>query len=200
MNQDLPFSQACENNKSPILEKIREVLSDRQRLLEIGGGTGQHAVFFAEHLPHLVWQSSDVPGNVDSLNIRIANAQLPNLPQSIAVDVTDTQWNCQQFDAVFTANSFHIMSAAAVESFFEILPSHLESRAVLVVYGPFRYGGSFTTQSNERFDAWLKARDPLSGVRDFEWINGLAKAAGLELVDDLAMPAHNQLLIWSTVN
>ena len=193
----LPFSQACENNKLPILEVIRELLADRQSLLEIGGGTGQHAVFFAEQLAHLTWQSTDIPANVTSLNLRIKHAGLPNLPEATPLDVNDEAWSCASFDAVFTANSFHIMPAASVESFFSTLPLHLNEGALLMVYGPFRYQGEFTTESNARFDIWLKEQHPLSGVRDFEWVNGLAKNAGLSLCADHAMPANNQLLVWS---
>lgn len=200
MNDSLPFSQACENNKAPILQHLTTLLEDRSRLLEVGGGTGQHAVFFAESLTHLHWQSTDIPSNVDSLNLRIAQAAMPNLPLASALDVNDTQWNVGKFDAVFTANSIHIMSAASVERFFSTLPNHLESGALLIIYGPFRYAGEFTTESNERFDGWLKARDPLSGVRDFEWVDELAQQAGLKLKADHSMPANNQLLVWDKVS
>lgn len=196
MIDSLPFSQACENNKLPILEKIQAAFADRSRILEIGGGTGQHAVFFAEQMPHVIWQSTDIPSNVDSLNQRIKQAALPNLPSAISLDVNDSEWNCGEFDAVFTANSLHIMSAASVELFFTNLSSKIDEGTLLIAYGPFRYNGEFTTESNARFDTWLKDRDPLSGIRDFEHVNALAKDIGLQLLEDFAMPANNQLLVW----
>ena len=194
--EDLPYSQASENNKQPILEILRRHLTGPGSLLEIGGGTGQHAVHFAEALPELSWQSSDVPANVPSLNLRIARAALPNLPVAIALDVTDEPWRCARFDCVYTANSLHIMSAECVIRLFASLPGHLNPGARLCVYGPFKYAGDFTSESNSHFDLWLKERDPVSGIRDFEWVDQLAQSAGLRLLEDNAMPANNQLLVW----
>lgn len=193
---ELPFSQASENNKGPILEFLTDVLQASTSVLEIGGGTGQHAVFFAEQLPHLLWQSSDIPDYVATLSLRIQHAALPNVPAPLALDVNDKPWRCDRYDAVFTANSLHIMPAESVAAFFAELPDHLNESARLIVYGPFKYNGEFTTESNARFDLWLKEQNPLSGVRDFEWINELAESAGLTLVADNAMPANNQLLVW----
>ncbi|MCG8414034.1 MAG: class I SAM-dependent methyltransferase [Pseudomonadales bacterium] len=194
----MPFSQACENNKRPILQYLQSLLADSTSVLEIGGGTGQHAVFFAENLPHLHWQSSDIPEHVASLTLRIQHAALQNVPAPIALDVNDQPWSCDRFDAVFTANSFHIMSADSVATFFSELPNHLSHQAKLIVYGPFRYQGDYTTESNARFDQWLKDRDSNSGIRDFEWVNKLAQTAGLKLSADYGMPANNQLLVWQT--
>ena len=200
MKDALPYSQACENNKAPILEVLRRHLPDRYtvpvRILEIGGGTGQHGVFFAEQLPALHWQSSDVPWHMDSLNLRIAAAGLPNLPPAIALDVNDLPWPVDSCDGIFSANSLHIMSADSVVRFFDGVGSILNAGGKLLVYGPFKYGGQFTTESNARFDVWLKNQDPVSGVRDFEWVNELAAAVGLSLLEDNAMPANNQLLVW----
>ncbi len=196
MTNPLPFSQPSENNKQVILDILKRHLATADSLLEIGGGSGQHAVFFAEQFPRLRWQSSDIPSNVDSLNLRIAAAQLPNLPAAFALDVNDAPWNCCQCKAIYTANSLHIMSADSVENFFDGVAGQLQEGGRLMVYGPFRYDGAFTTESNARFDLWLKGRDPLSGIRDFEWVNSLASNAGLQLLEDNAMPANNQFLIW----
>ena len=197
MGTELPFSQASENNKLPILEVLKSHLDNIDSVLEIGGGTGQHAVFFANIFPKLVWHSSDVPANVDSLALRIGRAALPNLPHPFPLDVNSRPWQCDKFDAAFTANSLHIMTADSVIGFFAEIANHLNSCGKLCVYGPFKYAGEFTTPSNADFDIWLKQRDPLSGVRDFEWVNELALAAGLELLEDNSMPANNQLLVWS---
>ena len=196
MNNTLPFSQACENNKQAILDVLQKHLSDGDTVLEITGGTGQHAEHFAEHFPNLHWQSSDIPSNVDSLNLRIAAAQLPNLPLAIPLDVNQAQWDCAMTTVIYSANSLHIMSADSVENFFAGVDIQLQEQGLLLVYGPFRYGGEFTTESNAQFDLWLKGRDARSGVRDFEWIEKLAESVGLELLEDNAMPANNQLLVW----
>ncbi len=194
--QELPFSQASENNKQVILEILKRHLRDDERVLELGGGTGQHAVHFAESMPKLHWQSSDIPSNVDSLNLRITAAKLPNLPQAIAIDVDHSPWGCERPTAIFSANSLHIMSADSVESFFRGVEENLEKGGTLIVYGPFKYDGEFTTASNEDFDRWLKDRDPVSGVRDFEWVNELATEAGLNFLEDNSMPANNQCVVW----
>ena len=196
MEDNLPFSQSCENNKLPILEILQRHLPDKTSVLEIAGGTGQHAVFFADKFPHLQWLSSDVPAAVATLNRRIAMANLPNLPQAIAIDAIDPHWNCAAVDAIFSANSLHIMSSASVEKFFAGVGRNLQEGGLLLVYGPFKYRGEFTTPSNAQFDLWLKDRNPLSGVRDFEWVNDLAATIGMEFLEDNAMPANNQLLVW----
>ena len=193
---ELPFSQACENNKLPILEVLQRHLSKCKSVLEIGGGTGQHAVFFAQHFPGLRWQSTDVPANIESLNLRIIQAGLDNLPPALVLDVNQRPWQCEPAEAIFTANSLHIMSAGSVENFFDEVGNHCQGEARLLVYGPFKYGGQFTTESNARFDQWLKDRDPVSGIRDFEWVNQLAADAGFEFVEDNTMPANNQMLVW----
>jgi cyclopropane fatty-acyl-phospholipid synthase-like methyltransferase len=193
VEDDLPFSQASENNKLPILQVLTQHLPAIQSLLEIGGGTGQHAVFFAAQFPNLRWQSSDLPTNVYSLNLRLQRA---SLPLALALDVNDSSWGVEQFDAIFSANSLHIMSPSSVEKFFVGVGHHLKPAGLLFVYGPFKYGGDFTSDSNVQFDLWLKHRDPLSGIRDFEWINKLAQAVGLRLLQDNSMPANNQLLVW----
>ena len=196
MIRPLPFSQASENNKRVILEVLTRHLTRGDSVLEIGGGSGQHAVFFATCFRELHWQSSDISSNVDSLNLRISAAQLPNLPAAISLDVNDPDWRCPCCNVIYSANSLHIMSTASVEKFFSGAGTKLRDNGVLLAYGPFKYGGAFTTKSNARFDLWLKDRDPLSGVRDFEWVNGLAGSAGLSLIEDNAMPANNQFLVW----
>lgn len=196
MEDSLPYSQASENNKLPILDVMRRYLTSCHSLLEIAGGTGQHAVFFAEQFPHLHWQSSDVPDAVATLNLRLTHASLPNLPIGIPIDVNSPTWNCAVVDAIYSANSLHIMSAASVEHFFTGVERHLSKTGLLMVYGPFKYNGEFTTESNAKFDLWLKGRNPVSGVRDFEWVNALAEAIGMSLVEDNAMPANNQMLVW----
>jgi SAM-dependent methyltransferase len=199
MYGDLPFSEACERNKGPILEILSEVLPEPARVLEIGSGTGQHAVHFGRHLPHVSWQSSERAEYLAGLIARIEAEGTPNLPPPIALDVTQTAWPAQKFDAIYSANTLHIMSWPEVEAFFAGVGRILRDGGSLVVYGPFRYSGAFTTESNAEFDCALRARDPSSGIRDFEAVDALAAAQGLRLLADYVMPANNQLLVWARV-
>ena len=193
---ELPFSQACENNKQVILEILERYLKDGDQVLELAGGTGQHCVHFAANLPNLHWQSSDIPSNLHNLNRRLAHAKLANLPEAIAIDVNHPCWNSNRPTAIFSANSLHIMSADSVENFFKGTGKVLQANGSLVVYGPFKYAGRFTSESNQSFDRLLKNRDPASGIRDFEWVSDLATKANLTLIEDNTMPANNQLLVW----
>lgn len=195
MTQEKPFAPHCERNQAPILEVLRPYFLDRRRVLEVGSGTGQHAVFFAPALPDTIWQTSDMDENLPGIRLWLQDAALPNLPPPLSLDVTGS-WPKGKFDAVFTANSLHIMPWSAVEKFFSGIDGVLEPQAMLAVYGPFNYRGAFTSDSNREFDGWLKQRSALSGIRDFEAVDALAKAIGLELVKDHAMPANNRLIIW----
>jgi SAM-dependent methyltransferase len=193
---DLPFSEACERNQAPILEVLRTAFAGCTRVVEIGAGTGQHAVHFARHLPQVAWQPTDRADWLPGLAARIAAAGPPNLASPVELDVLQEPWPDVRGDAVFSANTLHIMSWRAVEALFAGMPRVLERGGVLAIYGPFRYGGQFTTDSNAAFDAMLRERDPQSGLRDVEAVNALAEVAGLTLVADHAMPANNQLLVW----
>ena len=190
-----PFSQACENNKQAILSLLTEVFSSTRHVLEVGSGTGQHAVFFAQHLPHLIWQTSDLAINHDGINAWIAEHPSPNLLAPIELDVIQ-KWPCGEVDGIFTANTLHIMAWPIVERFFAGVAENLQQGGRLVIYGPFKYQGLFTSDSNAAFDLWLKTHDPARGVRDIEAILALAATAGLALLSDTAMPANNQLLVF----
>ena len=192
---DKPHAPACDRNRDPILAVLREHLNDRCRVLEIGSGTGQHAVYFAQAMPQLTWQCSDVEDNLPGIRAWLDEAALPNTPPPLVLDVRGP-WPAQRFDAVFTANSLHIMGWPEVETFFARLPEVLAADATLAVYGPFNYAGAYTSDSNRDFDGWLKARDPVSGIRDFEAVDALARGIGLALVADVAMPANNRTLLW----
>ncbi|MBM0108124.1 DUF938 domain-containing protein [Steroidobacter sp. S1-65] len=195
MTPQKPIAPACERNQGPILEVLRHYFHDRRRVLEIGSGTGQHAVFFAPALPNAIWQTSDVEENLPGIRLWLDDAALPNLPPPLVLDVTGP-WPQQRFDAVFSANSLHIMPWTAVEQFFAGVGRVLEPGGVLAVYGPFNYGGAYTSDSNREFDGWLKQRSGSSGIRDFEAVDRLANGIGCELVKDHTMPANNRLLVW----
>jgi len=189
------FSDACERNREPILGVLRRVFADRRHVLEIGSGTGQHAAYFAPELPQLDWQPSDVADNLPSIRIWREEAQSPGLREPIELDV-DRPFPALRADAVFSANTCHIMSWPQVERMFAGIAALLPPGGVLALYGPFHYNGEPTSPSNAEFDAWLRGRDRLSGVRDFEDIRDLARRHGLALDEDNAMPANNRLLVF----
>jgi cyclopropane fatty-acyl-phospholipid synthase-like methyltransferase len=190
-----PHAPSCERNREPILAVLREHFADRRAVLEIGSGTGQHAVFFAAALPWLTWQASDRAENLPGIRAWLEAAALPNTPPPLELDVNGA-WPAQRFDAVFSANTLHIMSWAEVGRLFACLPGVMAPDFRLVVYGAFNYGGRFTSESNAAFDAWLKERAAHQGIRDFEAVDGLARGAGLVLVEDRAMPANNRCVVW----
>lgn len=192
-----PYSESCEQNRAPIQAVLEQVFADRTHVLEIASGTGQHAVYFGQALPHLVWQTSELAVNHAGIQLWLDEARLPNVLPPLEIDVTAPHWPmAQQVDAIFNANTVHIVSWPAVEKMFAGIGRVLAPGGVLCMYGPFNYGGRFTSESNARFDVWLKNRDPASGVRDFEAINRLAEAQGLTLLRDIAMPANNRSLVW----
>ncbi len=192
-----PFSAACERNRDPILAVLKTHFEDRQRVLEVGSGTGQHAVHFAAAMPHLMWQSADRADYLPGIEQWLAEAGLPNTPAPLTLDVND-EWAAPatHFDAVFSANTLHIMGWSEVERFFAQLPTMLEPNAVLAIYGPFNYNGRFSSESNAAFDAALRADNPKRGIRDFEAVDVLAKRIGFALIEDCAMPANNRCLVW----
>lgn len=196
------FSQACENNKRSILNILTKVFSNTKHVLEIGSGTGQHAVFFGQQLPHLTWQTSDLPINHLGINAWLDEAILTNVQRPIIVDL-DKTWpipnNNLPVDGIYTANTLHIISWPLVVKFFEGISESVTVGANVCIYGPFNYQGKFTSESNADFELWLKDRDINSGIRDIEAILLLANTAGLNLIDDHSMPANNRLLVFSKI-
>jgi cyclopropane fatty-acyl-phospholipid synthase-like methyltransferase len=192
----LAFAEACERNKGPILTVLREEFAASTRVLEVGSGTGQHAVHFAAALPQLTWQPSELPENLAPLAERIRLEGTANLRAPLTLDVREDPWPVEPVDAVFSANTLHIIAWSAVCEFFRGVSAVLESPGVLCVYGPFRFEGGHTSDSNDAFDRYLRHRDPASGVRDFEALDVQARAHGLRLTANHAMPANNRTLVW----
>ncbi|MGA8278427.1 MAG: DUF938 domain-containing protein [Rhodanobacteraceae bacterium] len=191
-----PVSAACERNREPILAVLRRHFADRARVLEIGSGTGQHAVHFAAALPKLQWQTSDRAENLPGVRAWLDDAALLNTPAPLTLDVAGGPWPATRYDAVFSANTLHIMSWPEVAALFDALPEVTTADAKLTIYGPFNYDGRFTSPSNAAFDASLRAQLPHMGIRDFESVDRLAAARGFELVEDIAMPANNRCVFW----
>ncbi len=193
---DKPFSQSCENNKEPILVVLNEAFRDASLVLEIGSGTGQHAVHFARNLSHITWQPSDMPEKIPGMRLWFDEAKLPNIKEPIVLNVADALWPIKEADAFFSANTLQILGKSQIECMFEGIEARLMTSGTLCIYGPFNYNGNYTSESNERFDIWLREQDPKSAIRDFEWVNFLAEKAGLKLIQDHKMPANNRLLEW----
>ncbi len=194
----LNYSPASENNKQAILSCLFDHLADTPELLEIGSGSGQHAIFFAQRLPNTVWQTSELAGDIDALKQNIKDYGPDNVLSPVLLDVRERPWTVARTPAVYTANTLHIMPWSSVVQFFKGVGEVLLKPGRLCIYGPFKYGGEFTTQSNADFDQWLKHVDPLSGIRDFEAVNQLASDQGLSLIRDYSMPANNQLLVFES--
>ena len=191
-----PWSEACERNRGPILEALRSAYAGATGVLEIGAGTGQHAVFFARALQHLMWQPTDRPGHLPGIAAWCNDSGLPNLRAPLALDVDAELWPVAACDAVFSANTLHIMSWPSVRNFFHGVGRVLAPGGALVIYGPFFYDNQPNAESNVQFDVFLRTRDPQSGIRDSTAVCALADAQGLMLVADHAMPANNRTLVW----
>ncbi|HEX3395100.1 MAG TPA: DUF938 domain-containing protein [Steroidobacteraceae bacterium] len=190
----LPFSEACERNKGPILEVLRVAFADRAQVLEIGSGTGQHAVHFAAHLAHLTWQPTEQLAYLPDLASRVKLEGPRNLRQPTVLDVKQSVWPLRSVDAIFSANTLHIMAWPEVEAMFRGVDAVLSPHGIVCVYGPFRYDGAYTSESNRDFDRMLKERDPLSGLRDIKDVRVLAERHALCLRIDHDLPANNRLL------
>ncbi|MHA7926420.1 MAG: DUF938 domain-containing protein [Marinobacter sp.] len=197
MQKDKPFSQACENNKTPILEKLTELFKQPGTILEIGTGTGQHAFHFAGHLPHVVWQPTDHPQNAQLSRPWIDDAHLTNINPPIALEVLNGDWSSlPAIDGAFSANTAHIMAWEEVQAMFRGVSGALPKDGIFCLYGPFSYGGQHTSESNVRFDLSLRTQAPHMGIRDMEDLEALGEETGLKLEKDFGMPANNRLLVW----
>lgn len=197
MNFNKPFAQSSDENKLVIIEQLKNLYSDSKNVLEIGSGTGQHAVYFAQELKYLNWQPTELSENIAGINLWREDAGLSNISSPLVLNVEQADWCLPiKYDAVFTANTLHIMSIQHVERLFKGLSNVLNDGALFCCYGPFNKNGQYTSESNARFDVWLKQRDALSGIRDMAELIKFAGDANLSLIDDIEMPANNRILVW----
>lgn len=193
----IPFSEACERNKAPILEVMKTVITkDDKKLLEIGSGSGQHAIFMAPLFPLLEWWPSELPKALLPLMKGLSNANVKNILDPIKLEIGQHEFPKVKFDLVFTANTFHIMHWKECKSLIKMMGRELRENSRVMIYGPFKYKGEFTSDSNAQFDQQLKEQDSLSGIRSFEDVNGAMIKNGFELHKDHEMPANNRMLVY----
>lgn len=191
-----PFAESSEQNKEPILAVLQKEFVEPGVVLEIGGGTGQHAVYFSSELPHLVWQPTEKAEQLPGIRLWMEEAGLANIHEPVELDVSALPWRLDAMDMVFSANTVHILSWREVECMFQGIGDVLRIGGKFCLYGPFNYNNAYTSDSNAQFDVWLKGRNPESGIRDFEGLNKLALQAGMSLHMDHEMPANNRILVW----
>ena len=192
---DKPYSQACENNKRPILEVLKAYFIAGQ-ILEIGSGTGQHAVHFAKHLPELFWQTSDQAQYHPGINLWLDDYHDTNLGRPLTLNVDQPDWPVSRADGIFSANTAHIMHWPSVVNMFQKGADILTPGGYFCLYGPVNIAGEFTSESNQAFDQSLRNRDPGMGIRNLEDLQSLAKAGQLDYVTKHSMPANNFTMVW----
>lgn len=193
---DPPFAGPAARNTAPILEVLQSEFRDCSRVIEIGSGTGQHAVAFAERLDHLFWQTSDLDQNRPGITAWLEHAKLANTGSPLSVDVRTAEIDAGAYDAAFSSNTAHIMDIGAVAKMFSLVGSALSTGGIFCLYGPFRVDGTFNTASNEQFDASLRGRAPAMGIRDLEQLDEFASAANLERRRLYAVPSNNYVAVW----
>jgi len=190
------YSQSAENNQAYILAELKNLFRHPGVVLEIGSGSGQHAVYFAANMDYLTWQPTDRGDYIPGLILNVQELAGVNVLKPLVLDVADEVWPVAEVGYVYAANALHIMSANHGEDLIRGVGKFLKDGGIMVLYGPYKYAGEFTTESNAKFDLLLKSRDPVSGIRDFEWVQQLAIEANLTFLHDVPMPANNQLLVF----
>ena len=195
-----PYAESCVQNQDVILKQLQTLCPDPASILEIGSGTGQHAVHFAAHLPHLKWYTSDRLENHPGIKLWLDESLLNNLHYPIDLDVKQGNWPELNIDIVYSANTAHIMSQSEVEYFVKGVGKLLNENGLFILYGPFNYNGLYTSESNQHFDNWLKQRDSQSGIKDFDFLDSIAKQSGLVFNQQIEMPVNNKILCWKKTN
>ncbi len=192
-----PFAPSCERNQTVILNVLQSIICVKDKhLLEIGSGTGQHAVFMAPYFPQLQWHTSDLEENHAGINMWLDEAKINNIVAPIIYESGKSDFPDIEVDIVFTTNTLHIMSWLNVKILIKQLGDNLKTGAKIIIYGPFNYNGQFTSESNAKFDVWLKKQEPRRGIRNFEDIVQRMADVGIVLKQDIEMPANNRILYF----
>ena len=191
-----PFAESCAQNQQVILDVLKTLLTDAGTVLEIGSGTGQHAVFFTQHMPHLNWQPSDLLDQHAGMQMWLNEVEHNRINSPLEINVDEGPWAVKDVDYVYTANTTHIISSSQAENMLRHIGSSLKPGGLFIQYGPFNYNGNYTSESNARFDVWLKQRDSNSGIKHFETMQQQANENGMVLIKDIEMPANNRILVW----
>ena len=191
-----PVAESCVQNQQVILEVLKAFFIEQGEVLEIGSGTGQHGVFFTQHMKHLLWQPSDLPDQHAGMQLWFDEVDHDRIRPPLELDVDDETWPISKTDYVFTANTTHIISSEQTEKLFRHVGNCLKQGGLFAQYGPFNYNGQYTSESNARFDVWLKQRDPNSCIKHFETVQQLAGQNSMQLFKDIEMPANNRILLW----
>lgn len=192
----LPFSSATERNRQPILDQLIDLLPDAGTVLEIGSGTGQHAVFFTRYLAGIHWQPTDRPENLAGLKLQFEAKGNPHILKPLQLDVLKDPWPESSYEAAFSANTAHIMPWEGVKAMFAGVAKHLLSNATFCLYGPFNINGAYTSPGNEQFDTNLRRQDPQMGIRDMSDVESLSNGHQMYLESKIAMPANNFILVF----
>ncbi len=201
-----PYAESADQNKRVIAEVLEKLFVTPGNVLEIGAGTGQHALYFASLFPHLYWTPSDVSSQIRMLDQGIVDSGFANVSVSLTLDVDvvaklvkSMQTLSEQYDYIYTANTLHIMSWASCINLLSLVSSVLPSGGIMVSYGPYNVDGKFTSDSNARFEQWLKQRNPVSGIRDIADLRREGLERHLEIKQVIEMPANNKILVWSKI-
>lgn len=189
------INQACERNKAAILNVLQAQLIGDETILEIGSGTGQHAVYFGTHLPKTTWLTSDLAVNHNVINSWITATKISNVHSPLTLDVDNSTWPVIDCTGAFTANTLHILTWKQVVKLFHHIEKQLKSGMCFYIYGPFNYDGEYTSPGNQAFDQQLKAENPNHGLRDLNEIKALAQQTGFEFIENIHMPANNMILV-----
>lgn len=195
----LPFSSASERNRQPILDQLIDLLPNKGTVLEIGSGTGQHAVFFTRYLTGIHWQPTDRAENLAGLELQFAARCNSRIHKPLKLDVLKDPWPEGFYEAAFSANTAHIMSWEAVQTMFAGVAKHLLCDSRFCLYGPFNINGAFTSPGNAQFDAGLRRQDPQMGIRDMSDVESLSNRHQMFLEQKIAMPANNFILVFSKI-
>ncbi len=191
-----PYYAAAEQNREPILAVLSEVFDRPGLVLEVGSGSGQHAVHFAAHLTHLTWQPTDLPEQLPGIARWRELAGLDNVLPPLPLDLDAPAWPLDACDEAYSSNTAHVLPWRLVEAMLAGVAARLRPDGRFCLYGPFRYGDRHTSPSNASFDASLRRRDPQQGVRDALRLEEYGRAVGLVLHDDREMPVNNRLLVF----